>query len=268
MEVSLIPTSSPKVIDESLKNIAQQIEAQSPTLSVLLARQLRYNLQQTLVEVTVTQPREFNVLEEFIIRAGIEFDPPPTIEELASVLGLDPIFIQSTVTTLQALQTLEVKPTITVTSEGRLFYEKGTVPQPPYSTQLYAIADPLENKLVFQSEPLNDVMLKLPDLGKYVTINTFIDISSLRLEEIQESIKTSGLGLHVPESGKILSSYNIVAPTKIVSRNISLFVICDVLEDKLSIQLRKGKQILETASNWLEVQYAEGKVSWDELHQS
>jgi methyltransferase-like protein len=65
-------TSSAKPIDDNLKNMADEIEAQSPGLSVLAARQFRYSLRQTHVEVTIKEPRQFNVLEEFIIRAGVE----------------------------------------------------------------------------------------------------------------------------------------------------------------------------------------------------
>lgn len=258
--------SSAKPIDHSLRNLANEIEAQNPSLSVLVARQFRYSLSQTHIEVTIKRSRPFNVLEEFIIRAGVEFDSPPTADELASILGLDPIFVRSTIATLQKLQTLELKSPITVTPEGRLFYDKGTVPQPPYSEKIYAVADSLSGKLTFASEPFNDVLVNFPDLGDFVTIDhTMTDISSLSLEELQQSIQTSGLELHVPEAGKIVISYKIIAPTKKFWKPISLFVLFDGLKDKLNIQLREGKQILKSESNWLESLQAEGKVSLQAL---
>ncbi|WP_026735730.1 hypothetical protein [Fischerella sp. PCC 9605] len=258
--------SSAKPIDDSLKNLVDEIEAQSPGLMVLTAREFRYSLRQTSVEVTIKEPRPFNVLEEFIIRAGIELDPPPKADELASVLGLDPVFVRSAIATLQTLQTLDVTSLITVTPEGRLFYEKGSVPQPPESLQIYAIADPLGEKLSFHSEPLNDVPVNLPDLADFInTDNTIADISSLSLEEIQQSIQASGLGLHVPKDGKFVISCRVIAPTKIIWKKISLFVIYNVLEDKLSLQLRSRKQILESASNLLEALQSEGKISLQAL---
>ncbi len=258
--------SSAKAIDKSLKALVKTIEAQSPGLWVLAARQFCYILHQTLVEVTVKEPRGFNVLEEFIIRAGIEFDPPPTEDELASILGLDPVFVRSTTATLRALQTLSVTSPITVTPEGRSFYEKGSVPQPPYSVQIYATSDPLSGKVTFQSEPLNDELVKLPDLANFVTIgNRIIDISSLSIEEIQQNIQVSGLALHVPEEGKIVVSCKVISATKKIGKSISLFVIFDAVEDKLSVQLRNGKQILEAESNWLEVLLSEGKISLQAL---
>ncbi|NDJ20270.1 hypothetical protein GS682_01115 [Nostoc sp. B(2019)] len=258
--------SSAKPIDSKLKNFVDEIEAQNHSLSVLAARQLRYSLYQSLLEVTIKEPREFNVLEEFIIRAGIEFDPPPTEDELASILGLDPVFVRSTTATLQTLQTLSLTSPITVTPEGRLFYEKGSVPQPPYSVQIYIISDPLTGKLTFQSEALNEELVKLPDLTNFVNIdNTIIDVSSLPIEEIQQNIQASDLALHVPQDGKIVVSCKAISVTKKVVTTISIFVIFDVLEDKLSVQIRNGKQILEAETNRLEVLLSEGKISLQAL---
>ncbi|MDZ7995659.1 MAG: hypothetical protein RM022_022290 [Nostoc sp. EfeVER01] len=258
--------SSGKPIDDNLKNFVTEIEAQSPSFSVLAAREFRYSLRQTSVEVNIKEPRQFNVLEEFIIRAAIEFQPPPTEDELASVLGLDSVFIKTTTATLRSLQTLSATSPLTVTPEGRSFYEKGSVPQPPYPIQIYAITDPLSDKITFQSESLNETVINLPDLADFITIdNTIADIASLPLEEIQKSIQASGLALHVPEEGKIVTSSKVLASTQKNWRKISLFIIFDALEDKLIIQIRNGKQILESASNWLEVLHTEGKISLQKL---
>ncbi len=258
--------SSPKPIDDNLKNLVDEIEAQSSSLSVLAAREFRYSLRQTPIEVSIKEPRPFNVLEEFIIRAAIEFQPPPTEDELASVLGLDSVFIKTTTTTLRSLQTLSATSPLTVTPEGRSFYEKGFVPQPPYPIQIHAITDPLSDKITFQSESLNETVIKLPDLADFLTIDqTIADIASLPLEKIQKSIQASGLALHVPEEGKIVTSYKVVVSTQKIWRKISLFVIFDALEDKLSIQIRNGKQILESASSWLERLHNEGKISLHKL---
>ncbi|AVH72982.1 hypothetical protein [Nostoc sp. 'Lobaria pulmonaria (5183) cyanobiont'] len=258
--------SSAKPIDDNLKNFVDEIEAQSPSLSVLAAREFRYSLRQSPVELNIKEPRQFNVLEEFIIRAAIEFQPPPTEDELASVLGLDSVFIKTTTTTLRSLQTLSPTSPLTVTPEGRSFYEKGSVLQPPYPIQINAITDPLSDQITFQSESLNETTINLPDLADFITIDhTIADIASLPLEEIQKSIQASGLALHVPEEGKIVTSYRVLASTQKIWRKISLFVIFDALEDKLSIQIRNGKQILESASNWLEVLHNKGKISLQTL---
>lgn len=258
--------SSAKPIDDSLRNLVEEIEAENPNLSVLVARQLRYCLQQTTVELTITEPRPFNVLEEFIIRAGIEFEPPPTANELASILGLDPIFVQSTISNLQKLQTLAQKSPITVTEQGRLFYQKGAVPQPPYTAQIHAITDSLDEKLTFQAEPLNEVIINLPDLASFLNIDNKIpEISSLTLEQIQTSLQASGVGLHEPEKSKVVTAFRVVSPNQNIWRKISIFILFDVKGDKLTIQLRRGKQILDSRSKWLEILLSEGKIDLEKL---
>lgn len=245
-------TSAAKSIDDSLQKLVGELEAQNPSLSVLSARQLRYNLRQNFVEVTIQEPRQFNVLEEFIIRAGIEFDPPPTADELASILGLDLIFVQSTIATLQKLQTLEVKSPITVTAEGRTFFDKGTVLQPPYSAKIYGIADPLIGKITFQSQPLNEIQINPSDLA--INIDDKInDVSDLTLEELQQTIQDSDLEVHTSNESKIITAFRILPPTQTICKQIALFVIFDQLANKLSIQIRNGKQVLELTSTTLEV---------------
>lgn len=258
--------SSAKPIDPQMQKWVDEIEVQSPGLSVLAARQFRYSIYQIPVEVTVSEPRRFNVLEEFVLRAGIELNPPPTEDELAAVLGLDSVFVQNTTANLRALQTLEIASTIAVTPQGRQFYQQGAVPQPPIKIQIYAVADPLVGHLTFQSDSLNEILVNQPDLANFITIEPKIpDISSSPLTELQQLIQASALGLHAPESGKIVTSCSITAATQAIWRTMSLFVIFDPLEDKLRLQVRRGKQILEEASKELEELKAQGKVCLNAL---
>lgn len=266
VNLEMFHTSSTKPIDENLKKAVKEIEDKSNSLSVLAARQFRYALRQNTVELIIQEPRKFNVLEEFIIRAGLELEPPPTPDELASVLGLDAVFVKSTITTLQSLQTLAPKPQITVTSEGRLFYEQGSVLKPPYSIQIYAISHPFSKTITFQSESLDDSIINQPDLATFVKFDQeHINISALELSEIQQIIQTSDLALHVPTEGKLVTGFKVIGTAKIIWKNISLFVIFDAIEDKLSIQLRSGKQILESASNQLDLLLSQDKVSLQSL---
>ncbi|MFM2060754.1 MAG: hypothetical protein RLZZ507_424 [Cyanobacteriota bacterium] len=262
----MFPASVNRPIDDHLKNIVTKIETENPNLSVFAARQFRYSLRQNTVDLTIKEPRQFNVLEEFIIRAGIEFESSPTADELASILGLDSVFVKSTISTLQSLQTLAVKSAITVTDEGRLFYARGTVPQPPYTITLYATTDYLNEKITFLSESLNDVIVNLPDLATFINVDQKINqISSLSIEEVQQLIQDSGLKFHIPEEGKIVTGFKVIPPTKPVWKTISLFVIFDVIEDKLNIQIRSGKRILETASIRVNSLLNEGKISLQSL---
>lgn len=262
-------TSSAKPIDPKLKESVDKIEQQSPGLSVLAARQFRYRLSQTPVKITISEPRKLNVLEEFILRAGIELDPPPTEDELATVLWLDPVFVRSTTANLRALQTLEIAPNcpIKVTSMGREFYERGSLPQPPKTKDIYAISDPLVGNLTFQSsresnEQLDHLLnLAVLNLADFVTIENRIgDISALPLGELQKLVQDSSLGLHAPEEGQIVTSCSVSSLPEHLWKTVSIFAIFDALENEVKLEVRRGKRILESASNWLNKLLADGKV--------
>lgn len=258
----MLPASVNRNIDPNLKNIVAEIESKNPNYAVLSARKFRYGVRQNIVELTIKEPRPFNVLEEFIIRAGLEFEPPPTSDDLASILGLDPVFVHSTVSTLQSLQTLAVKSPITVTNEGKLFYEKGTVPQPPYTVLVYAVTDSLEGKFSFYAENLDDGSIKLPDLAKFIKIeDKNIDLSLLTLERIQRVIQDSGLSFHIPDAGKLVTAFKVIPPNQLVWRNIAVLVIFEEIQKKFMIEIRSGRKILATATNKINALFNEGKLN-------
>ena len=264
----MFPASVVKKIDENLKYIVDKIEAENSGLSVLAARQFGYTVTQNSLELTIKESRKFNVLEEFIIRAGMEFNPPPTANDLASILGLDSVFVKSTIANLQSLQTLADTSQITVTTEGSLFYAQGSVPKPPYSIQIYAITDNLAEKITFQYESLEDVVIKQPDLAEFVNIEAKIPaISSLQLADIQEIIQSCNLPFHVPTEGKFVTDFKVKGITQTIERNISLFVIFDENKNKLNIQIRSGKEVLEVATQKIEELYNSEKISLEELCQ-
>lgn len=261
--------SSPKPIDPALQEFVQQIEKQSPAgISVLAGRQFRYCLEQISVEVTISEPRKFNILEEFILRAGMEMELTPTENELAQALGLDPVFVQNTATTLRSLETLAWTPDarIILTPQGQQFYLEGSVPQPPQTKQIYAISDPLQGNLFFLSSALEEVQIELPIFEDFITIeNRCQEMSELGLEELQRIIQASGLGLHVPEDGKIITAANFTKETQAIWQSVAIFVIFDALEDAVKLQVRRGKQILHYASDLLDILQTEGKVSLQNL---
>jgi hypothetical protein len=261
--------SSPKPIDPQLQEFAQQIEKQSPAgISVLAGRQFRYCLEQISVEVTISEPRKFNILEEFILRAGMEIELKPTENELAQALGLDPVFVQNTATTLRSLETLAWTPDdqIILTPQGKQFYLEGSVPQPPQTKQIYAISDPLQGNLFFLFSALEEVQIELPIFEDLIAIeNRCQEISELGLEELQRIIQASGLGLHVPEDGKIITAANFTTETQAIWQSVAIFVIFDALEDAVKLQVRQGKQILHYASDLLDIMQTEGKVSLQNL---
>lgn len=265
----MFPTSVNRHIDEHLQNTVLEIENENPHLSVFYAHQFRWILSQYPVELIIKEPRKFNVLEEFIIRAGSEFETPPTPTELASILGLDVVFINNTIATLQSLQTLSGESKIKVTDEGRLFYQQGTVPQPPYTVNVYAVSNYLEGSVMFNSESLDDVSMKLPELSKFIKIpDKSIDIANWELAKIQQIIQDSGLSFHQPSVGKLVTGFQVLSTPKNIWQSVDLLVIFHHQEDKFSIQLRQGKNIeniLKTASQKINSLLDKGKIALTEL---
>lgn len=259
--------SSTKSIDSNLSSLAEQIEQQNPGLSVLAARQFRFAIRQTPLEVAISEPREFNVLEEFILRAGVEFEPAPTLKELADLLGLDEIFVKTTAATLVSLESLEVAENgkIAIAPQGRDFFDKGAVSRSQIQS-IYAISDPLNQTLTFKFDALTPESLNLPDLADLVSIEHKItDLADLSIAEIQPLIQASGLGIHVPENGKIVSQCDVIGDDLDIWQTVSIFVLLDAIENKTTLQVRQGKQILKTASNLLNELESQQKLSLNDL---
>ena len=259
--------SSTKPIDSNLSSLAEQIEEQNPGLSVLAARQFRFAIRQTPLEVATCEPREFNVLEEFILRAGVEFEPAPTLKELADLLGLDEIFVKTTAATLVSLESLEVAENgqIAIAPQGRDFFDKGAVSRSQIQS-IYAISDPLNQTLTFKFDALATESVNLPDLADLVSLeHKFTDLADLSIAEIQPLIQASGLGIHVPENGKIVSKCDVIGDDLDIWQTVSIFVLLDAIENKTTIQVRQGKQILESASNLLNELESQQKLSLNDL---
>lgn len=259
--------SSTKEIDSNLSSLAAQIEQQNPGLSVLVARQFRFAIRQTPLEVTVSEPREFNVLEEFILRAGVEFEPAPTLKELADLLGLDEIFVKTAATNLVSLEILDVSENgkIAIAPQGRDFFDQGAVSRSQIQS-IYAISDPLNQTLTFKLDALAAESFNLPDLADLVSLEHQIsDFADLSVAEIQPLIQASGLGMHAPDNGKIVSKCDVIGDDLDIWQTVSIFVLLSAIDNKTTIQVRQGKQILETASNLLNELESQQKLSLNDL---
>ena len=263
----MLLASSTKEIDSNLSSLAAQIEKQNSGLSVLVARQFRFAIRQTPLEVTVSEPREFNVLEEFILRAGVKFEPAPTLKELAGLLGLDEIFVKTAATNLVSLEILDVSESgqIAIAPQGRDFLDQGAVSRSQIQS-IYAISDPLNQTLTFKLDGLATESFNLPDLADLVSLEHQItDFADLSVAEIQPLIQASGLGMHAPDNGKIVSKCDVVGDDLEIWQTISIFVLLSAIDNKTTIQARQGKQILETASNLLNELESQQKLSLNDL---
>lgn len=267
-------TSSAKPIDNQLQETVNRIEDKTPSVSVLAARQFCYSLIQIPIEVTVTTPNPLNLIEEFILRAGLEFQPTPNADELATVLGLDSIFVKTTITNLKRLNILENAPSdpIQLTPQGKAFYQQQPLAQLPEIKQIYAISDPLTEGLLFQSSRRSGVSYSdtknLPQLDSLIAFEEQVsDFSKLSLEYVQKQLSRSNLELHSPEEGKKLTSFRTLGSPKTLWEIISVFVIFETIENQIRLEVRQGKTFFPDASKFLNYQQAQGLISLQDLCQ-
>ena len=252
----------PKFIDSSLNSLVRQIEKQgskqnsknkNSKSSVVFARNFYYEVQQIPVKITISETRKLNILEEFILRAAIEFTPPPTTEELAKVLGLDIIFVRSAIERLVKLNCLEASPLkINITPQGEKCYQQGYVFSSPTTKLIYAIADPLQAEIELKADILTAKNKDLPSLGELVNLESRIpDINQLQIEQIQEAVRDLGLEVELLEDGHVITDFKVVGKPQTCLQSVSVFVLFDESKDNYTTQVRRERQILESASTWL-----------------
>ena len=71
--------------------------------------------------------------------------------------------------------------------------------------------------------------------------------------------------MHAPDNGKIVSKYDVIGDDLDIWQTVSIFVLLSAIENKTTIQVRQGKQILETASNLLNELESQQKFSLNDL---
>ena len=188
------------------------------------------------------------------------------------MLGLDPIFIKNTTATLRNLHTLEkeTESIIKLTPVGQEFYSDRSVPESPETKTIYAVSQPFSNNPSLESSPIkNQEIDHLPNLTDYITINNNIKtVASLSLSQLRELlIQNLDLKVHSPEDGKLVTFFKVQDSTETIWKSLSVIVLFDVLENKIKIQAREEKKVLEDASIWLNNLLAEDQISLNTLCQ-
>lgn len=260
--------SPDRAIVPVLQGIADEIEELTPGLFVIAAQQFCYPVLQSLVDLWITEPRRFNVLEEFILRAAADLDPAPTIRELAEVLGLDFIFLDKTFSDLATLDAVsfEEEGRILLTALGRTYYEDGQVPQPPRREQVYFLYDPLLSAFSAQKSALTAIDHEMQPLSDKIELDVnSAFIYNLTLDQVRDVLLQSPLQCHDLKQGKLVTEIDIkTAPTRIM-QPVSLFLLYDELEQSWSLQARRGKNRLSGAQAFLDCIVEEGRDSLVEL---
>src|SRR5579859_5033320 len=125
----MFPTTSS--VDEQLNGAADAVETADPTLRVVAGRVFRLPYARMRARVALQNPRRFNILEEFVLRAAAELSPAPNAAELATLFGLDSLFVDAALAQLESLKavTRGKGGVVSLTAQGKQFAKAGQAMQ-------------------------------------------------------------------------------------------------------------------------------------------
>ena len=197
-------------IDARLLEMARNIETREIGLRVISGGVYRAPFFKIDLDVFVQNPRRFNVLEEFVLRAAVEITPGPSRQEIASLLGLDRLFVDAVCTALENLDVIAESGTddaVVLTVSGKEFYTQGRVPTPPEQQSVELTYDGLTKRLttgqVFtQADEADPVLPRVEDDAWAVPAE--IVAASITRERVITAVTAAGMSLHSPEEGRVV----------------------------------------------------------------
>ncbi|QOV21433.1 DarT ssDNA thymidine ADP-ribosyltransferase family protein [Anabaenopsis elenkinii] len=261
-------------IDPRLSKIVEKIESQG--YKVMSGRYVRYNVQQKLIKVTISELREVDIFEEFILDTAINIIPSVTTEDLANALGIDYSLLKSVTANLQSLKSLELTSdsTLKITDFGKkIFQEYNSVLEPSYGQNIYAIADPLTQEISINNTRLRNVPLDVKNLCQFIKFDEYPQLSNLTIEDIHNLAINSEAVFLDRERNQEISDYQELSSISIIRKKVAIFRVVDS-EEKYSIKIfseeEDDPEELERASSYLSdifnSEYGE-QVAWEELFQ-
>ena len=195
-------------VDPRLTDLAREIEAAETGLRVISGRVYTVPYADVHAIVEVLADRQFNILEEFILRAAHELNPRPTLGGLAAMLGLDPLFVEASWRKLDAMQAVALGggETLTLTDRGRQFYLQGQLPPISLEEELdlryWFVSDNLVPAGRIPRSPAPDEIL--PGCSHEDEDEQMATLARV-LTDVQRVISVTveaGLGLHQPDAGR------------------------------------------------------------------
>jgi hypothetical protein len=255
-------------IDPRLADIATEIEAQEIGLRVVSARVFRLPFHRMRVGVMVQSPRRFNVLEEFLLRAAKDLEPRLTRKELATLLGLDPLFIEATTRDLLQLGavTIHSQDRLGLTDLGHQYYTQGHIPRPPEEETVYlaylGTTDQLTETQTLESADRDDPILPgiLFQQDEQQSEQDAI-VAAGDLSRVIDAVTAAGLSLHVPSEGRLIVDVEnpVVEEADFIQRGV--FAVLDTIipsDAKDNVTLR----IVDTATSQRDIPLEQTIDTW------
>jgi len=249
----MFPTTSS--VDEALSPAAASLAAGEAGLRVVAGRVYRLPFVRLRARAALQNPRRFNVLEEFVLRAAAELSPAPNAAELATLFGLDPLFIEAALAQLEALKAVARGKggAVTLTTQGKQFARDGRAMQlaeHKLLSLLYRAG--LEDLQLWNSPPAaaGDLPV-LPGLleGARQGLGAQAQ-AAVTPAAVIAATAAGGLGLHNPAEGRLLTGVDQIAVDDLGS------LACGVLvtQSPASGEARLHAIDLDSQEPWPELQ--------------
>lgn len=250
------PSSS---IDSRLAEAVTEIESQEIGLRVVSARIYKLPFFRVSAKIFVQSPRRFNILEEFVLRAGDDLVPSPTRQEVASLLGTDRLFIDATCQNLERLKVLEAdgQNKVVLTTLGKQYYAQGCLPNPPEQKLVHLVywvvtdkitagkspsecddSDPILPGLNVQAEQQPEIREDFPSGLRGETPDSSLAqqspesraiASATTLQRVIDATTAAGLSLHLPSEGRSIIKVNDAVIEEQGFYNCGVFVVQDTI---------------------------------------
>ena len=202
---------SDQPIDFQLNKLIKQFQLQDQLLFIA-GGYLRYSLEQTTLQVTVSECCKVDIFEEFILRSALDIIPSPTEAEIAEMLGIDPMFVRNTTEILQAYNNLTISSESAIMVNPitqELFDGQNCILKPKSTQQIYAIDDALTGNFDFHITPFKNAPFALKRLDNLTPLENIFNTpqSRLTLEAIKSSL--------YPEQDKFITKFQEIESKKI-----------------------------------------------------
>ncbi len=228
----MFPTTTS--VDPQLNDAADAVEAADATQHAVAGRVFRLPYVRLRARAALQNPRRFNILEEFVLRAATELSPAPNPAELAALFGLDPLFVDAALAQLEALKavTRGRGGAVTLTAQGKQFAKAGQALQLAEHKVLSLLyRGGLEDLQLWSSQAaVPGDLAMLPGLleNERQGLGARAQAAVTPAAVIAATV-AGGLGLHDPAEGRLLTGVDQVAVDDLGSLAVGVLVTQSLL---------------------------------------
>ncbi len=231
-----------QLIHPDLENNAKRIQESEIGTLVLGANYFYIDSFLIEMDLLVQEPKKLNILEEFILKALSQFNPPPSLSDLSSVLGLDSLFIEDAIKNLLLARIIQ-KDTINnlkFTDTGLQSFKDGCYPVEKTVTDVRFVYIEGLSSLMWIRKEKEDHSIDYDDADNFRKDPAFEKIT---LKQTINSLVEFGSDLHSPSLGRRVTAISDIRQLRVEELACPAYLLLDKLkfskmeDDNLSVRL-------------------------------